>query len=57
MYCEKIVDIKVSRPELNRLINDLEIGDTVIIANLKRISRRTKDAFEIVDKIKTKEFA
>ncbi len=54
LYCEKITGTKSDRPELNRLINDLETGDTVIIADLTRISRSTKDLLEIVDKIKNK---
>ncbi|RKJ60073.1 recombinase family protein [Roseburia sp. 1XD42-69] len=54
LYCEKMTGTKADRPELNRLINDLEINDTVIIADLTRISRSTKDLLEIVDKIKNK---
>ena len=54
LYCEKMTGTKADRPELNRLIHDLEIGDTVIIADLTRISRSTKDLLEIVDKIKNK---
>lgn len=54
IYCEKMTGTKSDRPELNRLINDLETGDTVIIADLTRISRSTKDLLEIVDKIKNK---
>lgn len=54
LYCEKITGTKSDRPELNRLIDDLESGDTVIIADLTRISRSTKDLLEIVDKIKNK---
>lgn len=54
LYCEKMTGTKADRPELNRLINDLETGDTVIIADLTRISRSTKDLLEIVDKIKNK---
>jgi len=54
LYCEKMTGTKSDRPELNRLINDLETGDTVIIADLTRISRSTKDLLDIVDKIKNK---
>ncbi len=45
---------KSDRPELNRLLDDLDQGDTVIIADLTRISRSTKDLLEIVQKIKDK---
>ncbi len=54
LYCEKMTGTKADRPELNRLVYDLETGDTVIIADLTRISRSTKDLLEIVDKIKNK---
>ncbi len=54
LYCEKMTGTKADRPELNRMINDLETGDTVIIADLTRISRSTKDLLETVDKIKNK---
>ncbi len=54
LYCEKMTGTKSDRPKLNRLIDDLETGDTVIIADLTRISRSTKDLLEIVDKIKNK---
>ena len=55
LYCEKMTGTKSDRPELNRLIDDLETGDTVIIADLTRISRSTKDLLDIVDKIKNKD--
>ncbi|MEY8515711.1 recombinase family protein [Lachnospiraceae bacterium 29-84] len=55
LYCEKMTGTKADRPELNRLIDDLETGDTVIIADLTRISRSTKDLLDIVDKIKNKD--
>ncbi len=54
LYCEKMTGTKADRPELNKLINDLETGDTVIIADLTRISRSTKDLLGIVQRIKDK---
>ena len=54
LYCEKMTGTKSDRPELNRLLADLETGDTVIIPDLTRISRSTKDLLDIVDKIKNK---
>ncbi len=54
LYCEKMTGTKSDRPELNRLLDDLDQGDTVIIADLTRISRGTKDLLEIVQKIKDK---
>ena len=54
LYCEKMTGTKSDRPELNRLLAGLETGDTVIIPDLTRISRSTKDLLDIVDKIKNK---
>ena len=54
LYFEKMTGTKSDRPELNRLIDDLETDDIVVIADLTRISRSTKDLLEIVDKIKNK---
>ncbi len=36
------------------MINELQEGDTVIITDLTRISRSTKDLLNIIDKIKRK---
>jgi DNA invertase Pin-like site-specific DNA recombinase len=54
IYQEKITGTKKDRPELNKMINSLENGDTVVIADLTRVSRSTKELLEIIDKIKSK---
>lgn len=54
IYSEKMTGTKRDRPVLNRMIESLESGDIVIIADLTRISRSTKDLLEIIDKIKEK---
>jgi len=54
LYCEKVTGTKQDRPELTRLLNDLEEGDTVVVTDLTRISRSTKDLLDIVQKIKDK---
>lgn len=54
IYSEKITGTKMDRPELSKMINSLKKGDIVIIADLTRVSRSTKDLLEIVDKIKEK---
>lgn len=53
LYQEKKSGVK-ERPELKRLLSDLEEGDTVLITDLTRISRSTKDLLDIVDQIKEK---
>lgn len=51
IYTEKITGTKRDRPELNRMLEELQEGDTVIVSDLTRISRSTKDLLEIVEKI------
>lgn len=51
---EKITGIKKDRPELERLLDQIWTGDTVIVTELTRLSRSTKDLFEIVEKIQAK---
>ena len=55
IYQEKISGTKRNRPELDRMLSELQAGDTVIIADLTRISRSTRDLLEIVEKIRSKD--
>jgi DNA invertase Pin-like site-specific DNA recombinase len=57
--CEIILEEKLSgatteRPQLQKLLNDLKPGDIVIVSDLTRISRSSRDLFELVDVIKQK---
>lgn len=54
IYQEKITGTKKDRPKLNQMLNDLQNNDIVVIADLTRVSRSTKDLLDIVDKIKSK---
>lgn len=54
IYKEKITDTKSNREQLNRMIDELQQGDVVIISDLTRISRSTKDLLKIVNNIKNK---
>lgn len=54
IYMEKVTGTKKDRPMLIKLIDELQEGDTVIITELTRLSRSTKDLFEIVEKIGNK---
>lgn len=54
IYKEKISGTKTYREQLEKMINELQQGDTVIITDLTRISRSTKDLLNIIDKIKEK---
>lgn len=48
---EKITGTKSDRPELNKLIDKLRKNDIVIVTDLTRLSRSTKDLFYLVEKI------
>jgi DNA invertase Pin-like site-specific DNA recombinase len=54
IYQEKITGTKFDRPQLNKMIEDLKENDTVVIADLTRVSRSTKDLLMIIDRIKAK---
>lgn len=54
IFFEKVTGTKREREELNKLLDHLRSGDTVIISDLTRLSRSTKDLIEIVEMIGTK---
>lgn len=55
IYQEKISGAKKdNRPELQRLLADLQPGDTVIVKELTRVSRSTQDMLQLVQEITTK---
>lgn len=51
IFAEKITGTKADRPKLEELLDHLRPGDVVIVADLTRLSRSTKDLFTIVDRI------
>lgn len=54
IYKEKITGTKRNREQLNTMLDELKENDVVIVADLTRISRSTKDLLDIVQKIKEK---
>lgn len=54
LYADRISGAKRDRPELDRMLEELQEGDTVVILAIDRLSRSTKDLLEIVDTIKNK---
>ena len=49
LYTEKMTGTKRDRPELNKLLDRMTEGDTVVIESLSRLGRSTKDLIELVD--------
>lgn len=54
IYEEKVSSIKSERPELETMLNQIRADDIIIITDLTRLSRSTKDLFKLVDLIKEK---
>jgi DNA invertase Pin-like site-specific DNA recombinase len=55
IYEEKISGAKRARPELNRLLDHLRVGDVVVVSRLDRLARSTRDLLEIAEHLKTAE--
>ncbi|WP_347562534.1 recombinase family protein [Clostridium sp. AWRP] len=51
---EKITGTKSDRPELNRLLDKVRKNDVILVSDLTRLSRSTKDLFSLVDQIEKK---
>lgn len=54
MFFEKVTGTKWNRLELNRMLEFLRNGDTVVVTDLTRLSRSTKDLIEISELISRK---
>ncbi|MEH7439550.1 recombinase family protein [Neobacillus drentensis] len=53
-YEEKVSGKNTDRPELQRMLAELEEGDVVIVHEISRLSRSVKDLIDIVERIKEK---
>lgn len=49
LYCEKISGTKKSRPELDRMLAELQEGDTIVIESLSRLGRSVKNLAELME--------
>lgn len=54
IFFEKVTGTKRNRPELNHMLEFLRPGDTVVVTDLTRLSRSTKDLIEIAELISKK---
>jgi len=54
IFQEKITGTKFDRPELNRMIDKIRKGDVILISELTRLGRSTKDLFKLIDVIQQK---
>ena len=44
IYSEKISGVAAKRPELERVLDELEAGDVLVVTKLDRLARSTLDA-------------
>ena len=51
IYSEKISGVAAKRPELERVLDELEAGDVLVVTKLDRLARSTLDLLRIVDQI------
>jgi len=54
IYMDKLSGKNTKRPQLQLLFEELKEGDTIIVKDLTRFSRSTRDLFELLDLIKEK---
>lgn len=54
IYQEKVTGTKIEREQLQKMISELQEGDTIIVLEITRLSRSTKDLFSIVEQIEEK---
>lgn len=55
IFQEKITGTKSDRPELNRLLEFLRKEDILIVSDLTRLSRSTRDLIDIAEILKSKD--
>ena len=54
IYNEKMTGTKRNRPELEKLLERLTEGDTVVVESLSRLGRSTKDLIWLMETLNTK---
>ena len=48
VYFEKITGTKSDRPEFQKLLQEIETGDTLVVTKLDRFARSTQDALNTI---------
>lgn len=49
IYQEKFTGTTRKRPEFEKLLSEIRVGDTIVVTKLDRFARSTKDALEIIE--------
>ena len=50
IYQEKMSGTKKNRPELDKMLNSLQPGDTVVVESLSRLGRSVKNLTELMER-------
>lgn len=53
IYEEKVSGANMDRPQLQALLKEIKPGDVITVIDLTRISRSSRDLFDLVEEIKT----
>ena len=51
LFVEQISSVEATRPQLTRLLDQLRLGDVVVVTKLDRLARSMRDLINIVDRI------
>ena len=54
LYVEKISGKSAARPELNKMLDYIREGDTVVVKDISRLARSTRDLLKIIDLLREK---
>lgn len=54
IYKEKLSGASKERPELQKMLSELQKGDTIFVTDLTRITRSSKDLFDLIEIIREK---
>lgn len=55
VYIDRMSGKNTDRPELQRMMNFVREGDTVIVESISRFARNTKDLLELVERLTAKQ--
>ena len=51
IYSEKITGMNINRPEFEKLLKNMQAGDTLVVTKLDRFTRSTKHALEVIENL------
>ncbi len=55
LFVDRASGKNADRPELNRMMNFVRRGDTVIVESISRFARNTRDLFDLVERLTEKQ--